>query len=209
MKLPITTFSISLPINESGYTLASEVNYRIRGISNLAGFQVGAAYTCEMPGNVSPGNGHKYNSAVFTGSDLVVVCANSPFSYSFAANDEDGDTLRYSFCSAYASTNMGINGAPAAPPPYNSVPYASPDFSASTPLGNKVKIDPQTGLITGIAPAAGVYVVTVCVEELRGNVVIAMQRKDLQINIADCSVAAALLNEEYMLCGDTRTIGYH
>lgn len=201
------TFTISLPVNESGYTLATEVNYRIRGISNLASSQVGAAYTCEMPGNILQGSADKYNSAVFTGSDLVVVCANSPFSYSFAATDSDGDQLRYSFCGAYASTNMGLNGVPAANPPYNAVPYAVPDFSAANPLGNKVKIDPQTGLITGIAPAAGVYVVTVCVEELRGNVVIAMQRKDLQINIADCSVAAALLNEEYMLCGSTRAIG--
>lgn len=202
------TFTIFLPVNESGYTLASEVNYRIRGISNLYGSsQVGATYTCEMPGNVSQGNGHKYTSAIFTGSDLVVVCANSPFSYSFAASDDDGDQLRYSFCSAYASTTQGLNGLPAGNPPYSSVPYALPDFSGSSPLGNKVKIDPQTGLITGIAPAAGVYVVTVCVEELRGNVVIAMQRKDLQINIADCSVAAALLNEEYMVCGSTRSIG--
>ena len=80
-------------------------------------------------------------------------------------------------------------------------------YSASFPLGDKVTIDPKTGMISGIAPAAGIYVVTVCVEEVRNTVIISTQRKDLQINIADCSVAAALLNEEYMLCDNTRSIG--
>lgn len=200
-------FSISLPLNQSGYILASEVNYRIRGISNINSNQVGATYTCEIPGTIPLNNGHVNISAVFTGSDLVVVCANNYFSYSFAAKDDDGDLLRYSFCSAYASSNAGVNGVPAGNPPYKSVSYNSPDFSASFPLGDKVKIDPLTGLITGVAPDAGVYVVTVCVEEVRNTVLIATQRKDLQINIADCSVAAALLNEEYMLCGNTRSIG--
>lgn len=200
------TFNISLPLNQNGYILASEVNYRIRGINNLNSSQVGATYKCEIPGTVPFANGYANVSAIFTGSDLVVVCANNYFSYSFAARDDDGDQLRYSFCSAYASTNAGLNGVPAGNPPYTSVPYSSPAFSGSFPLGDKVQIDPNTGLITGIAPAAGVYVVTVCVEEVRNTVIIATQRKDLQINIADCSVAAAKLNEEYMLCRDTRSI---
>jgi gliding motility-associated-like protein len=201
------TFSISLPLNQNGYILASEVNYRIRGITNINSTQVGATYNCEIPGTVPISNGYANVSAAFTGSDLVIVCANNYFSYSFAAKDDDGDQLRYSFCSAYASTNAGVNGVPAGNPPYKSVPYISPAFSGSFPLGDKVQIDAKTGLITGIAPAAGVYVVTVCVEEVRNTVLIATQRKDLQINIADCSIAAALLNEEYMLCGDTRSIG--
>ena len=199
-------FTISLPLNQNGYILASEVNYRIRGINNLNSNQVGATYKCEIPGTVPFSNGYANVSAVFTGTDLVIVCANNYFSYSFAAKDDDGDLLRYSFCSAYASSNAGLNGVPAGNPPYKSVPYNSPSFSGSFPLGDKVQIDPNTGLITGIAPAAGVYVVTVCVEEVRNTVIIATQRKDLQINIADCSIAAAKLNEEYMLCRDARSI---
>jgi len=200
------TFSVSLPVNQAGYILASEVNYRIRGITNINSSQVGATYSCEIPGSVPVANGYTNVSAVFTGSDLVVVCANNFFSYSFAARDDDGDLLRYSFCSAFASTNAGVNGVPAGNPPYRSVSYNSPEFSGSFPLGDKVKIDPQTGLITGIAPATGTYVVTVCVEEVRNTIIIATQRKDLQINIADCSVAGAMLNEDYMLCGESRSL---
>jgi hypothetical protein len=73
-------------------------------------------------------------------------------------------------------------------------------------LGTSVQIDPRTGLITGIAPSTGVYVVTVCVDEVRSGVVIARQRKDLQINIAPCNIAAALLQPDYILCKDTKKI---
>ncbi|MEO8403172.1 MAG: T9SS type B sorting domain-containing protein [Chitinophagaceae bacterium] len=193
-------FVVSVPASAEGYVVASQVNYRIRGISNLDGSQVGATYTCDIPGTAAADN----NSAVFVGSDLVAVCANNYFTYSFAAADPDGDQIRYSFCSAYNSTNGGSNGTPSGNPPYPSVPYGN-GFSSSGPLGGRVTIDPNTGLISGVAPPAGVYVVTVCAEEIRNGTVIGTQRKDLQINIADCNIAAATLEPDYMLCGTTRT----
>ena len=200
-------FIISLPLNHQfGYILASQVNYRINGISNLNGNQVGATYTCEIPGAKPMADGHINNSAHFTGTDLVIVCAGNYFSYSFAAEDADSDPLRYTFCAAYRSSNQGINGVPPGTPPYNSVPYNSPDYLESSPLADKVTINAETGLISGVAPPGGVYVVTVCVDEIRNGAVIATQRKDLQINVADCSVAAALLEDDYMLCGDSRAI---
>jgi gliding motility-associated-like protein len=196
-------FTVSLPGSPAGYIIASEVNYRIRGINNLSsGGQVGATYTCDIPGIANSSN----NSAHFIGSDLVMVCADNYFSYSFAAKDADNDNLVYSFCSAYNSTSGGVNGVPAGSPPYSPVPYAYNDFTESSPLGPKVHIDASTGLITGVAPAEGIYVVTVCVSEIRNGQVIAIQRKDLQINITNCSIAAASLEDDYMLCGTTRSI---
>lgn len=200
------SFSVTLPGSVSGYVLSSQVNFRIRGISNLDGSQVGATYTCEIPGTSPVNSGPSNNSAVFTGSDLVIVCAGNYFSYSFAAADADAsDNTRYSFCAAYASSNDGTNGVPAGEPPYYPVPYSG-GYSESAPLGLNVKVDPATGLITGIAPPGGVYVVTVCAEEIRNGTVIATQRKDVQINVADCSIAAAQLENDYMLCGTTRSI---
>ncbi|MBK9466358.1 MAG: gliding motility-associated C-terminal domain-containing protein [Chitinophagaceae bacterium] len=202
------TFSVSLPASAAGYVLASQVNYRINGINNLAsGYNnIGATYTAEIPGTNTAVNGPDNNSAVFTGSDLVVVCANNNFNYSFAAQDADGDELRYSFCEAYESTAGGGGGAqPTYPPPFPGVPY-EPPFSDMAPLGPVVQINSTTGLITGIAPPVGIYVVTVCVEEIRNGVVIARQRKDIQINIADCDIASASLLPEYLLCRNTQTI---
>ncbi|MBD0351558.1 MAG: gliding motility-associated C-terminal domain-containing protein [Flavisolibacter sp.] len=202
-------FELSLPASTNGYLIACQVNFRINTISNFTpGYrQVGATYVAEIPGQSQVQNGPENNSAHFTGSDLVVVCANNSFSYSFAAEDSDGDKLRYSFCNAYESSSSisGGNTSPPSTPPYSPVPYGS-GFSGSSPLGNNVRINENTGLITGIAPNEGTYVVTVCVEEIRNGVVIATQRKDLQINITSCSIAAASLLPQYYLCDESTTL---
>lgn len=202
-------FIVTLPSSAEGYKIASQVTYRIEGINNLAtGYgQVGATYTAEIPGFNDVNNGPTNKSAVFVGNDLVIVCADNAFSYSFAAVDADGDQLRYSFCEAFTHLGGGGGGMSSAPgpPPYQSVPYGS-SFNGQAPLGTNVNINSSTGLITGIAPGAGQYVVTVCVEEIRNGVIIATQRKDLQINIAPCTIAAAMLLPEYMLCKNTKTI---
>ena len=84
-------FPVTLPASAMGYVLSSQVNYRINGINNLAGGQIGAMYTAEIPGTSVVVDGAENNSANFVGSDLVIVCANNDFSYSFAAVDADGD----------------------------------------------------------------------------------------------------------------------
>lgn len=201
-------FRVSLPATPAGYVLASQVNYRINGINNLAGGynNIGATYSCDIPGTTGASDGPENNSAAFTGTDLVVVCANNDFTYSFAAEDDDGDILRYRFCDAYASSAANGGAAtPTGPPPFPLVPYGG-IFSGTAPLGSSVSIDPVTGIVSGIAPSAGMYVVTVCVEEIRDGIVIATQRKDVQINIADCDIASASLQPEYQLCKNTQTI---
>ena len=200
------TATLSLTASANGYLLASQVNYRIAGINNLASNYglIGATYTAEIPPTATAVN----SSAHFTGSDLVTICADNSFSYSFAAWDDDGDQLRYHFCDAYISGGGGTpgNATPPSGPPYESVPYGRPEFDNGSPLGNRVQLDAASGLITGVAPGEGKYVVTVCVEEIRGGVVIATQRKDLQINIASCTIAAASLPPKYLLCRESKTL---
>lgn len=203
-------FIVTLPPSVEGYTLTGQVVYRVANIANLtSGYgNIGATYTAEIPGTGSLNTAPANKSANFVGSDLVVICAGNSFSYSFAAQDNDGDVLRYSFREALqGGGNAGANtGIPAEPPPYASVPYST-IYNSSTPLGTAVQIDPSTGLITGRAPAiAGIYVVTVGVEEIRNGVVIATQRKDIQINIAPCTIAGAQLQPEYSVCKDSKTI---
>jgi gliding motility-associated-like protein len=205
-------FEVIVPSSPQGYIVSAQVNFRINGLSNLAfgASSIGATYTAEIPGTLSLDEAFINSSAQFTGSDLVVVCANSPFTYSFAANDADEDKLRYSFCAAYqtgTSGGGGMNNEPPQAPPYPLVPYRQ-GFDGTMPLANKVIIDPVSGLITGIAPDAGYYVITVCVEEIRDGVVIAVQRKDIQLNITNCTVAAALLQPKYQLCGDLDAITF-
>lgn len=200
-------FDVDLPSSTSVYTIAFQRCCRIAGINNLSGSSnVGATYIAEIPGNGFLANAPINNSAHFTGADTVIVCAGYPFTYSFAAFDADGDQLRYSFCDAYIGGGTGSGNGPNSPtpdppagPPYSSVPYNFP-YGGSSPLGAGVTVNNATGLITGIAPPLGIYVVTVCVNEIRNGIVIATQRKDLQIKAGDCDVAAAILNPQYITC---------
>lgn len=202
-------FDLTLPASANGYVLTSEVFFRVNNISNLnSGYEnLGATYTAEIPGTFTLTSGPKNNSAKFTGNDLVMICADNPFTYSFAAEDKDGDELSYSLCDAYSSANFlfGIDLIPPAAPPYLSVPYGG-GFSAGRPLGDKVNIDEKTGLISGIAPPPGTYVVTVCIDEKRDGKIIATQRKDLQVRVAACSFVSALLQQSYLLCGESKTV---
>ncbi len=208
LQVAYYNFTLSLPGTAYGYILASQVNFRVNGMNNLVpGYsQVGATYVSEIPGTVSASNGPINNSAEFTGSDLEVVCEGNNFMYSFAAQDADGDALRYTFCDAYATTGGGGGTvAPTPPPPFNAVPYGG-GYNGSVPMGSDVQINTATGLITGTAPDEGIYVVAVCVQEIRNGVVIATQRKDIQVRSSGCSVAAAELFPKYQLCKDTMGI---
>jgi gliding motility-associated-like protein len=187
-------FTVTLPASLSGYTIAYQRCCRIAGINNLVGSSsVGATYVAEIPGTSILSSGPTNSSARFIGPDTVIVCQRNAFTYSFNAVDADRDSLSYSFCEAYIG---GASGSPSpnppAGPPYSSVPYSSP-FSAVRPMGTSVTINPRTGLVSGIAPDAGIYVMTVCVNEFRNGILIATQRKDLQIKVGDCSIAAANL----------------
>jgi gliding motility-associated-like protein len=195
-------FSVTLPASVNGYIISYQRCCRIAGINNIAGTSstVGATYTAEIPGTAQVANGPANNSAHFIGPDTVIVCQNTQFTYSFNAFDADGDSLVYSFCDAYTGGSVG-NAAPnpPSPPPYTPITYAVP-FSGSQPMGAGVTINPQTGLVTGPAPAFGIYVVTACVYEFRNGQLIATQRKDLQIKVGDCSVAQVNLSPSYITC---------
>jgi len=194
-------FDVTLPGSPAGYTVVYQRCCRIAGINNLSGSNsVGATYIADIPGTSLLATAPENNSAKFIGADTVIVCANNGFTYSFAALDKDNDQLVYSFCDAYTGGSMG-NATPNPPvgPPYLSVPYASP-YNNSSPLGPGVTLNTSTGLISGVAPEPGIYVVTVCVNEIRNGVVIATQRKDLQIKVGDCNVARALLDPQYITC---------
>ena len=192
-------FTKTLPGTANGYTITCQRCCRVGGINNIIGSgSTSATYTAEIPGNSIFANSPANNSARFLGIDTVIICAGYPFTYNFGAEDADNDSLVYSFCNAYNGSSFN----PPLPPPYNSLPYASP-FSGSNPLGNGVAIDQNTGIITGNAPAAGTYVVTVCVQEWRNGQLIATQRKDLQVKTSDCDFAAATLAPGgYINCTD-------
>jgi gliding motility-associated-like protein len=207
------TFTVTLPGIAEGYVIAYQRCCRIAGINNLlSSSNLGATYTAQIPGTNTGASHPSNNSARFTGKDTVVVCAGNSFCYDFGANDPDGDSLVYYFCTAFTggTTTNPAPSPPASPMPntdgsYPAVSYAAP-YNADAPLGNQISLDPTTGMLCGIAPDAGIYVVTVCVGEYRDGKLIAIQRKDLQIKVGDCDLVGVTLPTSYPMCDDfTRT----
>ena len=201
-------FPVELPASPNGYIIVYQRCCRINGINNIvASGNIGATYTAIIPGTSQVLSGPRNNGAKFEGVDTVIVCAGYSFTYNFGAVDPDAsDVLRYSFCAAYPgggpSPGNGPNNTspnPPPPPPYLGASYNFP-FNGTEPLGPNVTIDPNTGIISGRAPDQGIYVVTVCVEEIRDGKIIAVQRKDLQIKSSGCDIAKPQLDPEIRQC---------
>jgi gliding motility-associated-like protein len=194
---------IELPPVGAGYTVSYQRCCRITGIQNVAppSNNIGNTYSIRIPGSSSPLNASTNSSAVFLVNDTAVVCGGSFFQIPFIANDPDGDSLSYSFCGAWRGGGQGagagpdgVSPNPAAAPPYNEIPYNS-GYTGMTPLGNNVSINPQTGIISGIAPVTpGEYVVTVCVNEWKNGQLVASTRKELHLKIGDCNAIQATIS---------------
>lgn len=200
-EVGVYIFTLKLPSTPFGYTVSFQRCCRIENMTNVIGSgQVGSTYTADIPGTNVLADAPKNSSPTLAVKDTVIVCEDNYFTYDFGAVDNEKDSLSYSFGAAY------VGGSPREPqpqvsqsPPYSSVPYAF-GFSAVSPMGPKVTMNTKTGLVSGIAPASGVYVVTVLVSEYREGILINIHRKDIQIKVASCSMAAASLEPEYMSC---------
>lgn len=194
-------FVVTLNNNVRGYTAAYQTCCRIDNINNIdnGANGAGATYSTEIPGTNGPTGVSSDNSPRFS-KGISVVCFNNDFTLDFSATDPDGDSLVYSLCYAYngGAAQNASNITPSVPP-YGSLVYVG-GFSGVSPLGPTASINPQTGIITGVAPNSGKYVVSVCVTSYRNRVRIATHRKDFIITVADCDFASADLLPEYITC---------
>jgi gliding motility-associated-like protein len=198
-------FTVELPNNQMGYWIAYQRCCRVDNITNLSQpVGVGATYVGSIAGSNALGSmtTNHNSSPQFYLRDTALVCQNRNFTLDFGASDPDGDLLTYEFCEAYSggteSSPLVVNPPP---PPYNVVPYGN-GYSASSPLGPGVTINSATGIISGIAPGAGSYVITVCVNEWRNGHIINTHRKDFILKIGDCDFVAAQLPLSAVFCDD-------
>ena len=194
---------IELPKTPLGYTAVYQRCCRIDGITNLnPNVNIGASYVCKIHGTSTVGITGINSNPEFLIKDTVLICQNRPFTLDFGATDADNDSLSYNFAPGYlgGSTN---NPVVTSPPPVGVLSYLpyKTGFSGANPLGKSVTIDSRTGVISGIAPAAGDYVVCVMLSEWRNGVVISQHPKDFIVHIDDrCDFAAADLKPSYITC---------
>lgn len=192
---------VRLPKNTKGYTVAFQTCCRVNQILNLDYNKgpIGATYYTLIPGKTDEGADLNDNCPRFS-KDISIICHNSPFTFNFSATDADGDDLVYEFCPA---TNGGLtytseNVVPTSPP-YQSVLYDN-SYVSKFPLGLKATINSKTGIIEGIAPESGKYLVGVRVKSYRKGNLVSEHYKDFIITVADCDYASASLLSEYQIC---------
>jgi gliding motility-associated-like protein len=198
---------ITLPANVNGYIATFQRCCRRTGLANIFSDanDVGGTYFTRIPGNH---NGFSSNASPrFEEERGAIVCAQNRFRYNFAAQDPDGDSLVYSFATAYEGGTPGDPKPITSRPPGTEVNY-KPPFSAAEPLGDQVTIDPHTGIISGIAPRSGLYIVTVAVREYRGGILIGEHRKEFQFTVEACvRQVTAAMPDKYADC-DGYTINF-
>lgn len=193
---------IALPNNQNGYLLSRTGCCRIDRISNLAiPLNVGSNYITRIPGTASLPDGQHNSSPQFRVRDTALVCTNKKFILDFGATDSDGDELTYSFCEGFTAASGSNTSAISRTLNLDPLNYAFP-YNGSQPLGDKVTIDPKTGIISGVAPSGGQYVVSVCITEWRAGKAIAEHRKDFILKVDDCDLIEADLPDKIIKCDD-------
>ncbi|PZP48787.1 MAG: hypothetical protein DI598_09415, partial [Pseudopedobacter saltans] len=206
----VLTYSsvVDLPGNQAGYNVNVQFRARVSGIVNIINsVNTGITLFTSIPGKILTNDGemdlHTNNSPYFNFLDTSTVCHNSKIAIPFSAEDPDGDSLSYYFGNGNdaGGNNSNVLVTPT-PPPYLTLNYVAP-FSGNFPLGSDVTIDPRSGLISGRAPdQVGEYVVAVYVDEWRKGVKISTSKKELQINVTNCSLQETSLNPSYINCRD-------
>jgi gliding motility-associated-like protein len=187
---------VTLPNNSKGYTATYQTCCRVNPLANVFNAPgvggTGSTYSCKIPAvpDKSP----------YFSTSIDAICRLKRFTLRFNAMDDDRDSLVYSFAPAYngGATQNAANVNPN-PPPYFSVEYTS-GFISDTPLGESATIDPHTGIISGIAPDVGKYVVCVSVISYRNGIFINEHRKDFIVNVTDCDFAGVQLDPKPVSC---------
>ena len=194
----VYSMTVELPNTANGYTVVYQTCCRINGLMNV-GNSAGSTYNCVIPGTNRLGTQND-NSPRFK-LPVNVICRNAPFILDFGADDPDtGDSLVYSLCDAYDGGNaVDASFDNPAPPPYASADYLGA-YNGGNPFGTNASINPQTGVITGMAPNFGKYVVCVCINVYRDGVLIATHRKDLIVQVSDCVLTISNPMPEFVTC---------
>lgn len=212
------SYTIELPNSYWGYTISFQHCCRPELANVVAqgypgSFYNNLTYTGVIPGVNSRTPLDLNDTSPFFNIKMTPVCANRQFRLSFNAVDANGDHIEYYFGDAYLGhaddTFDYIFPPNVAPPqpPYKTLEYV-PGFSAASPMGPNVTIDRFTGEISGLAPDAGKYLVSLIVYTMReprgGFDVTTFHRLDFVVTVSNCDVPGIFLNPDgYTNCKDS------
>ncbi len=211
------SFEYTFDVINTAYMIAYQRCCRNNSISNIFDpGDTGAVFSVEISGeSMQLGN----SSPRFNQFPPIFICANKAFNFDHSASDQDGDLIRYSFCAplaaggvfdAQSGGNLGccdcVRPNPfTCAPPFDDTVFRPP-FTSLQPLGGSptVSINSVTGTISGEPNLQGQFVVGVCVEEYRNNVLIGRVRRDFQFNVVECT-PQVIASFDYEVINDNST----
>jgi len=205
---------INLPPKTGGYYLVYQRCCRNVTILNVINPNaVGATYWEHIPG---PEVVAQNSSPRFKKFPPIFICNGIPINFDHSATDADGDLLVYSLCSPFnglddCCPSIGTTAPQACaspppscptvntPPPYIAVPF-QPPYTGSFPMSSSptININPTTGFLSGVPDINGQWVVGVCVQEFRNNILIGTHHRDFQFNVVTCNVSVLSAMQDQM-----------
>ncbi len=139
----------------------------------------------------------------------VYVCANQELNVNSAATDVNNDSIAYKLCAPLVGgTLQRPQPIPPTAPPFQPIIWLGPTYSLSNVLGgnNPLTIDVNTGIMKGVPPVLGQFVVAVCLEEYDRSTknLLSVVRRDFQYNVVNCSVPQATFEAPKEVCVDSK-----
>ncbi|MEO6903596.1 MAG: PKD domain-containing protein [Bacteroidia bacterium] len=183
--LQVATYSktVSLPPNASGYYIFEQGqccrNPNLINIENA--IKAGETFYAKIPDPAFIPN----SSPSWKNPMPAFVCQAKNINLDLSAIDFDKDSLRYSFYTPYDSGKVTFAGGVFTARPL----FWKPNYGANNPLDptilNSLKIS-NKGIITGVPPTAGLFLIGVRCEEYRSGVKIGEILVDFQLNVMNC-----------------------
>ena len=223
-RFRLSDFGISLDLSSDSYYIVYQRCCRNEGIVNLPGDtdELGTSFFTE----ITPLSQQLCNSSpVFDTFPDLLICQNFTIDYFHSATDQDGDSLVYYFDAPIsgggtiddvangALTCDGVQPSPPCPPnTFETINYLGPIYTNTNPLGSSttdgintsVSIDSMNGLIAGIPTMAGIFVISVVVEEYRDGQLLGSIRRDFQHQVVRCEreIDAIITDDRTTFCDE-------
>ncbi len=221
-RFRLSDFGISLSRSTNSYYIVYQRCCRNEGVLNIPDpLEQGTSFFAE----ITPLSQELCNSSpVFDTFPDLLICQNFNIDYFHTATDEDGDSLVYYFDAPITGGGTIVSGTeslscegaqpipPCSPNTFETINYLSPNYTNINPLGSSttdglntsVSIDSMSGLISGIPNIAGIFVISVVVEEYRDGQLLGTIRRDFQHQVVRCdrAINAIITDIETNICDE-------
>lgn len=216
-RFRLSDYDISLPLSNQNYYIVYQRCCRTEDITNIVrSGDTGRTYSVEI---TTRAQSVCNTSSKFIKNPPIFICNNKEITLDLSVIDPDGDSLIYEFISPLdgggpdlssfgASLCSGASPDPPCPPPFDRIRFNEPNFTSAFPFGisrNSMRLNSQTGIISGIPEIQGIIEVGIAVSEYREGDLINIIEREFQVFVGDCSnartdiVAPKLEDDEFQI----------